>query len=406
MTPLIQQLFSIHLQEEFESLQHLVADNNLMKDVHGLGHLSQLEVLSMNANRIADQCSFKLKPRKAHAFDQQQNSDQENRGDKNYSQNLLSDASLNSLCDARNTEMFPYLQVLQLGDNQITSIASLELGNLPSLKSLFLHHNEISKLDGLNSLSSLKELVLDGNRIKYIDPSAFIGLTQLQELHIEENGLRSLANMHPLISLNSLQVGMNRITDVANLDKLSSLTNLMEISLSNNPVCRKQVYRAIILAKCPTLISIDDDRVTLEEKEYVNSLLLTNSGGAPFSVDSAGIQRRLCAPDLQSGHGSKVPVRMTALNFESFLIHGAQGRPQLSVGAASPVPGFPPSIPAANLGTPRFGLEGVGFRDCQIQAQPGSRKVQKTDTRDSAYKSQKDISTSERRSRLIHRMYY
>lgn len=359
----------------------------------------------MNANRIVDQCAFKLKSSRNN-FYEQQNPDQENRGAKNSSQTLLLDSSLGLLREGRNPEMFPYLQVLQLGDNQITNIASLELRNLPSLTSLFLHQNEISKVDGLNSLSNLKELVLDGNKIKYVNPSAFVGLTQLQELRIEENGLRSLANLHPLVSLNSLQVGTNRITDVANLDKLSCLTNLLEISMSNNPVCRKQVYRAVVLAKCPTLISVDDVQVTLEEKDYVNSLLLASTGGTSFTVDNAGIQRRFCSPDLQSANGSKMPVRMTALNFESFLIHGMQGRPQPAVGAASPVPGFPPSIPVANLGTPRFGLEGVGFRDCQIQAHPSHRVAQKSDAKETSYKSQKDIITGERRSRLIQRMYY
>jgi Leucine-rich repeat (LRR) protein len=46
-----------------------------------------------------------------------------------------------------------------------------------------------------------QELVLDRNRIRYIDPDAFVGLPRLRELHIEENGLRSLANLQYLTSL-------------------------------------------------------------------------------------------------------------------------------------------------------------------------------------------------------------
>ena len=43
--------------------------------------------------------------------------------------------------------------------------------------------------------------MLDRNRIRYIDPDAFVGLPRLRELHIEENGLRSLANLQYLTSL-------------------------------------------------------------------------------------------------------------------------------------------------------------------------------------------------------------
>ena len=40
-----------------------------------------------------------------------------------------------------------------------------------------------------------QELVLDRNRIRYVDPDALSGLPRLRELRLEENGLRSLANL-------------------------------------------------------------------------------------------------------------------------------------------------------------------------------------------------------------------
>lgn len=50
-----------------------------------------------------------------------------------------------------------------------------------------------------------QELVLDRNRIRYIDPDALSGLPRLRELRLEENGLRSLAGFAPVAR--SLQVG-------------------------------------------------------------------------------------------------------------------------------------------------------------------------------------------------------
>lgn len=397
--------FCNQVQEEFESLQHLNLDNNLISDVFGVAQLSRLEVLTMNGNRIADQCSFKAKLPLGALAEVRQCSNQENRGAKNAAL-LSSGKETPTSCE----EVFPCLQVLQLGDNQVGSIASLELHSLVFLQSLFLHHNEITRVDGLNSLVNLKELVLDGNRIKYIDPGSFVGLTRLQELRMEENGLRSLANLHPLIALNSLQLGMNRITDVASLDKLSALTSLVEISLCNNPVCRKQVYRAVVLAKCPSLMSVDNGPVALDEREYVNSLFAISHTSTGTSMESGlTVPRRYSVPDLHASQGSKVPIRMTALNFESFLVHGIPSHQQSPFGTNVPGATFAPSIPGINAVTPRFGLEGVALRENQTQGH-GMRTLLKADFRDHGTKAAKQENkvppSSERKGRCLHRMYY
>lgn len=71
--------------------------------------------------------------------------------------------------------------------------------------------NEISKVEGLENLRDLLELVLDRNKIKSINDTSFASQRKLQELHIEENRLRSLANLHHLENLLRLYVAMNRI---------------------------------------------------------------------------------------------------------------------------------------------------------------------------------------------------
>ena len=47
--------------------------------------------------------------------------------------------------------------------------------------------NEISRVEGLNGLYHLTELVLDRNKIKMIGEHLLEDLTGLKELHIEEN---------------------------------------------------------------------------------------------------------------------------------------------------------------------------------------------------------------------------
>ena len=71
--------------------------------------------------------------------------------------------------------------------------------------------NEISKVEGLENLRELLELVLDRNKIKQIGEFSFVSQVALQELHIEENRLRSLANMQCLEALKRLYAGNNRI---------------------------------------------------------------------------------------------------------------------------------------------------------------------------------------------------
>jgi len=44
-----------------------------------------------------------------------------------------------------------------------------------------------------------------------------------------------------------------RVSDMSDLDKLSPLMNLLEFTLQNNPVARKQLYRATAIMKLPSL---------------------------------------------------------------------------------------------------------------------------------------------------------
>ncbi len=49
--------------------------------------------------------------------------------------------------------------------------------------------------------TTTQELVLDRNRIRFLDAESLAGLPRLRELRLEDNGLRSLANLHTLTSL-------------------------------------------------------------------------------------------------------------------------------------------------------------------------------------------------------------
>ncbi len=231
---------------------------------------------------------------------------------------------------------FAQLEVLQLGFNHITDMAQLGLEQLPELKVLDLHGNDIQRICGLSYSSCLRELVLDKNKIKAFDASSFVGLGELRELRLQvrgrcaaqcppcspcvvlfalprraffallfdakqENGLKSLAYIEHLESLQVLTVGHNRIgcvarftellpllwllhsavfssytlalwrplgvgvlvapafpfRDLAEVDRLSCLTCLTELWMNANAASRKQMYRPFVIRRIPSLMSLD-----------------------------------------------------------------------------------------------------------------------------------------------------
>lgn len=93
--------------------------------------------------------------------------------------------------------------------------------------------NEIATVNGLDGLVQLTELVLDRNKIKVLEyilfwfrgkhylefcicsqslqQASLTSLGSLRELHIEENRLKDLSHFSPLLNLERLYLGMNRI---------------------------------------------------------------------------------------------------------------------------------------------------------------------------------------------------
>ena len=78
--------------------------------------------------------------------------------------------------------------------------------------------------------------------------------------------LFSSALFYNTANLQSLYLGLNRVNDLAELDKLASIPFLMELSLNSNPISRKQLFRANCVRRLPTLKFIDGREVTYEER--------------------------------------------------------------------------------------------------------------------------------------------
>jgi Leucine-rich repeat (LRR) protein len=141
---------------DFRSLRKLNFDNNLLVNIDCFVSLVGLRHLSLNNNKI---------------------------------ERLLSmDTQFGNTSDSPKSSMvsiLPNLEELYLGYNCVSRVSDLGLHRMPQLKILYLQGNKISKVDGLEQMTNLYELVLDKNQIKTIDPMSFLSLINLRELHIK-----------------------------------------------------------------------------------------------------------------------------------------------------------------------------------------------------------------------------
>ncbi|EDV23284.1 uncharacterized protein TRIADDRAFT_10167, partial [Trichoplax adhaerens] len=229
---------------EFLNLRSVNLEHNNLTSFSGLVRLINLKVLCLNHNRI-ESIIPRMKTSAANA-----------KG-KNPSQNY-SYEDYSPILDK--------LEVLHLGYNGIANMAALQLFRLKSLKALFLQGNEIAKIEGLEGLSELRELVLDRNKIKTISENSFVNQWRLMELHLEENRIRDLSNFHGLDSLQRLYLSSNKIQELSELENLSYLKNLVELSLIGNQVTRRMMHRPLLIFQYQNLISLDGIPVLPEER--------------------------------------------------------------------------------------------------------------------------------------------
>ena len=209
------------------------------------------------------------------------------------------------------TPVLERLEVLHLGYNGISNLKALQLSRIPNIKALFLQGNEISKVEGIQGLQELRELVLDQNKIKTLSETSFIGQRRLQELHIEDNRLRDLSNFEPLFNLQRLYLGMNKIQEVSELQKLERMTNLFEISLISNPITRRLMHRPVLVYRQPNILCIDGIPVTNDERAKAEVYLIDHQ--LTSVVNPEAVESNL--PTLQAK--PQAPLKVTTVQLST-----------------------------------------------------------------------------------------
>ncbi|XP_076099461.1 leucine-rich repeat-containing protein 9-like isoform X2 [Mytilus galloprovincialis] len=286
-------IVDLGLNDTFLNLRSVNLEHNNLTSFSGLIHLPNLRVLCLNHNHI--ECIMpRSKPQ------------QTKRVVSTINNNRAGDFFNNNSTDSM-TPVMESLEVLHLGYNNIKDMAALQLGRLTSLKALFLQGNEILKVEGLEGLHDLRELVLDRNKIKNIFETSFINQWNLQELHIEENRIRDLSNLHCLEHLQRLYLGSNRVQEISELEKLDSLVNMIEISLVNNPAARRHLHRPLLVFRLKQLMVIDGIPVNEEERTKAELYYMDQQQVNMVEGTLPGI----------SQYKTQVPVKVTTMHLGS-----------------------------------------------------------------------------------------
>ncbi|CAD7972379.1 unnamed protein product [Amoebophrya sp. A25] len=224
----------------------------------------------------------------------------------------------------------PGLETLELSNMGLTDLSFVpdSLGQQRNLKILRLGKNEFQSIpDGCFAhLKALQFLDMSQNKLRVIEPDkAFLGLTELRELHLEENRLPAFGQSDAIqtqgyivtkngvinyfaedkhgvspngspsrrhtwfrtVRLKVLNLAFNRIQELRDVGRISELRGLHTVSLVNNPFSRKNWYRYQLINHCPNLRAIDSVPITQEETERVAALVrqhLENNPTAAMAV--------------------------------------------------------------------------------------------------------------------------
>uniref|UniRef100_A0A8C6VN20 Leucine rich repeat containing 9 n=1 Tax=Naja naja TaxID=35670 RepID=A0A8C6VN20_NAJNA len=256
--------------DQFKNITSVNLQNNNLTSFSGLIFLPNIKVLCLNYNHIE---SILPRQKPSNHLTNRQLLHQKVMSS-GYGQQGSSKSSRDAGVSESLSPIMESLEVLHLGYNGIINLVLLQISRLKNLKFLFLQGNEISHIEGLEGLQILQELVLDHNKIKVISENSFARQSSLLALHLEENRLRELNNLLPLGKLQKLFLGLNRIQDLVELEKLEYLPCIKELSIYGNPVSRKISHRPLLIFRLPNLQVLDGVTVSPEERARAEFHLL------------------------------------------------------------------------------------------------------------------------------------
>nr|XP_008160732.1 leucine-rich repeat neuronal protein 3 [Chrysemys picta bellii] len=142
----------------------------------------------------------------------------------------------NNIAKIEHSVDFPVnLTGLDLSQNNLSSVISINLRKMPQLLSVYLEENKLTELpeECLSGLNNLQELYINHNLLSTIASGAFIGLDNLLRLHLNSNSLQMINSkwFEAIPNLEILMIGENPIIKIEEMN-FKPLINLRSLVLA------------------------------------------------------------------------------------------------------------------------------------------------------------------------------
>ena len=161
----------------------------------------------------------------------------------------------------------PNLESLELAGNQLMNLNGIQF--FKKLKILILRENSLAKIDSINHMEYLTFLDVSSNKLRNCDKSTIGILPSLQVFLCDNNYLKNINGFEKFFSVQSISFENNKIPDYNSLEKLSTLENLKDLAIGNNPITKSLNYRNTIIRMFPNLLKLDGKEITNEEREMI-----------------------------------------------------------------------------------------------------------------------------------------
>ena len=127
----------------------------------------------------------------------------------------------------------------------------------------------VKRARGNTDLSSIKQLNFWGQSLG--DISVLSHCTSLQSATFSQNYISSLKCFEGMIYLRELSLARNSINNLKEIRYLSTCPSLQKLWLKDNPICKLWDYRIQVINILPNLKFLDDEPITVEERQIANS---------------------------------------------------------------------------------------------------------------------------------------
>ncbi|KAI6653608.1 Serine/threonine-protein kinase 11-interacting protein [Oopsacas minuta] len=211
----------------------------------------------------------------------------------NYSISLFDEVIADCGGDQAEPEEWMALDELDLSYNSIIEIKDSRLSLVHSITKLDLSHNQLSEeRTDFRELDKLLQINLGYNFLKHIPFFHAHTMVSIHTLILRNNNLSALDGVETLRQLSVLDLGYNCLDLHMILDRLDALHFLQNLQLIGNPLSYHKRHRQLTLFKLSHAIDVETfilDDVTLsisETKEFLRNVQLNASYHSSLSSPS------------------------------------------------------------------------------------------------------------------------